>query len=341
MLRITLVFILKSFSFFAAIACYNETHINKSGKITERSDPLSGFYDSPDITSAKEFIAKYDLNNLTDYNVDIQSDIAVNLAYLGKYNEALTILRRLQKANPQDYNVAANLGTTYELTGKNDSALLFIKKSIVINPKSHNGSEWVHVKILEAKLYLAKDNHWLLNNSVLQTGVTLMSPISKALTEKAWDIEYQLQERVPFTPFPDAILASVFNELGDLYATQLSIKHAYVAYEFALQYGGDDQYNIQQKKEELKPLLRKEKIAIPSWRTYYHSRKLENDVKNVVETGSIVLDNTKGIVSDIYNIYKENEREKQRIKERNNLLISAAAFLIAIIVLIIWMKRKK
>jgi hypothetical protein len=341
MLRTAALLLFICFSFLSAIACYNATHINKSGKVTTAQFPLNEFYDSPDKEGAKRFIARYDLTKLTTYSVDDQSDLAVNMAYLGEYDKALLILRRLQKENPGNYNVAANLGTTYELVGKNDSALLFIKKSIAINPESHNGTEWVHVKILEAKLNIAKHPDWLAKNSVLQTGVKANSPIDEILTKKANNVEYQLQERVPFTPFPDAILANVFNELGDLYATQLSIEHAYIAYDFALQYGAGEQYGTRQKMEELKPLLQKEKITIPSWRSYYAIRRVENDIKDVVKTTDTVVDGTKEIVSDVYTLNKERELEQERIKKRNNLLIGGAAFLIAVIGLGVWMKQRK
>lgn len=341
MLRTIALLILTWPTFFTAIACYNETHINKNGKVTGRSEPFFGFYDSPDTARATAFIANHDLSKIHTYDVDTQSDLAVNFAYLGRYKEALTILRRLYKENPGNYNVVANLGTTYELTGKNDSALLFIKKSLAIDPESHAGSEWVHVKILEAKLNMAKDPNWLLKNSVLQTGVTAGSAISDDLVNKALDIEYQLKERVPFTPFPDAILANVFNELGDLLATQLSVEHAYIAYDFALQYGAVEQYGVQQKMDELKRMLRKEKIILPSWRAYYHNRQSEKNINDVVETVTKVVAENKDIVSGFYDQYKERQREKERIKRRNNLLIGGGAFLVAITGFFVWMRRKK
>jgi hypothetical protein len=42
-----------------------------------------------------------------------QDEIAVNLTYPGKYSEALTILKRLQKENPEDHSIAASPGTVH------------------------------------------------------------------------------------------------------------------------------------------------------------------------------------------------------------------------------------
>lgn len=263
-------------------ACYNETHIMKNGKVSERSDPMAVFYDRPDQDAATTFLNRYDLKKVEQYSKDEQSDIAVNLAYLARYDEALSILERLVKKYPEDYNIAANLGTTYELTGRNELALRFIKKGMELNPDSHNGSEWVHVKILEAKLQLAKDPNWLATHRVLNTGVNFNSPQKAELFDQAEDAEYQLQERVPFTPFPDQLLANVFDELGDLYATQQSIELAYIAYDFSLENDPADPYGVKAKMEQLKPLLRKNKIPIPSWKEHYYNRRLSKMQAQVV-----------------------------------------------------------
>ena len=50
------------------------------------------------------------------------------------------------KKYPNEYVVIANLGTTYELMGNNEKALEYIKKGMKLNPRSHNGSEWIHVE---------------------------------------------------------------------------------------------------------------------------------------------------------------------------------------------------
>jgi tetratricopeptide (TPR) repeat protein len=269
-------------AYSVAIACLNETHKDKYGK-THTRDETVFFYNEPDKKSADKFLKKYDLTKVEQYTQDDQSDIAVNLNYLGRYQEALTILKRLQKEYPENYNIAANLGTTYELTGNNELALQFIKKGMELNPDSHEGSEWVHVKILEAKIQLAKNPDWLLTHRVLNTGANFNSKESVVLAEKIWDIEYQLEERVPFTPFPDKILGNVLDELGDLLATQESVELAYAMYDFSLKYDPADNYGVTQKMGELKPLLIKNKTIPPSWKNYYYNRKLSQLQADITE----------------------------------------------------------
>jgi tetratricopeptide (TPR) repeat protein len=325
--------------FFPVVwACYNEMHIDKNGKSTNRHEPMNYYYNEPDKKTAKKFLAKYDLKKIPTYPSDEQSDIAVNLAYLGRYDEALYILRRLQISHPNDYNIAANLGTTYELVGKNDSALLFIKKGMQLNPDSHEGTEWVHVKILEAKLKMANNPNWINSNSVLGTGVSFSSKKSERLFQKAEDIEYQLQERIPFTPFPDALLGNVFNELGDLYATQHSVELAYIAYQFSLANDMADHFGVKKKMEQLKPILQKNNIPLPSWRAYYRNREHDQIKAEVVEgiidqfTDKEKAKQTKGTVTTLFETLGiETPAERRKRERRRNLYIGAGIFALAVI----------
>lgn len=329
------------------MACYNETHVNKNGKRTIRSEPMALFYNEPDKEEATKYLANYELSKITSYDTDTQSDIAVNLSYLGRYAEALEILVRLQKANPDNYNVTANLGTTYELLGKNELALQFIKKGIQLNPDSHNGSEWVHVKILEAKLKMANQPGWIYKNRILGTGVTFVSKESESLNTKVWDVEYQLQERIPFTPFPDALLANIFDELGDLYATQQSVELAFVAYDFALRNDSADHYGVKAKMEALKPILKKNKIPIPSWKQHYYNRKLSKlqaeIAENVVEfvtNPEKAKDSIEGIIG-LINRFTGRDPEKEARERRNKLILAGSIMLTGLAGIFIYTRRKK
>jgi tetratricopeptide (TPR) repeat protein len=332
--------------FYTSIACYNEHHVTKNGISGMRSDPGTNFFNEPDKDAARTFLAKYDLSNVDQYYSDVQSDIAINLAYLGRYQESLQILRRLQRIHPSDYSIAANLGTTYELVGKNDSALIFIKKGMQLNPGSHGGSEWVHVKILEAKLKLAKDPNWLKKNRVLNTGVKFNSDTSAALSDTTWDIEYQLEERVPFTPFPDKILANVFDELGDLYTTQHSIELGYIAYDFSLQYDPADPYNVKAKMEQLRPLLKKEHIPIPSWSDNYFTRTGKKIAEAVAGIAERQLENPENIekgMKAVTSLFDEvsGERERREKEKRQTFIIGVSVFTVLFAAFVLYMKKKK
>src|SRR5690606_28826111 len=75
--------------------------------------------------------------------IEYLSDIGYVLVIQGKYAEALNLYLEIEKSHPNRYSTASNLGTIYELLGKNEKALEWIKKSVAINPHSHESSEWL------------------------------------------------------------------------------------------------------------------------------------------------------------------------------------------------------
>jgi tetratricopeptide (TPR) repeat protein len=267
-----------------AFACYNEyTQQNLAGKEnTYLHFGLPQFFRSFDLAFSEKFIAAYNLSTLPVTDFKTRSDISVHLCRLGRYTEALVILRDLYKRYPEEYNVMSNLGTTYELVGKPDSALLILRKANQINPVGHSGTEWVHLKVLEAKLEIRKDPVWLLHHQVLDMGIAKASKLkSQEFTKNNFTIDaviYQLTERIPFTPTPDLLLANVLNELADATALEHSITEAYVLYHIALQYDPQDAFGIQGKMKHLEGLFKKYKVEkVPDYQTLqYHFPPVES-----------------------------------------------------------------
>src|ERR1044072_359909 len=169
-----------------------------------------------------------------EHSYMLLSDYAVGLLKLGKTKEAVDLLAELYRHYPNEYQIASNLGTAYELNGQNDSALKYIKRGMELNPNDHEGSEWIHVKILETKLKLAADSNWLKTHSVLE-----LTPVQKVDSNVRKQLLIQLQERFPFSPGPNAIMANLFIDLGDLYANTSSIEYAKLFYQIANTYYGD------------------------------------------------------------------------------------------------------
>src|SRR5688572_27683403 len=134
------------------IACLNEHHVNKQGRATGDYFEMSDlrFEKRHNKVQLEEFVGVL-LNQkvlTAEDSLWNQNSIAVNYIKLGRLEEAEVILNKLLKRYPRDYVVIVNLGTLYELQGKNKQALEYIKKAIAINPESHMGSEWFHVKVL-------------------------------------------------------------------------------------------------------------------------------------------------------------------------------------------------
>lgn len=186
-----------------------------------------------------------ELKTLLDTNpgMEVLSDYAVTLLKLGRVKESLTILRSLQDAYPEEYQLAANLGTAYELAGELDSAYQYIELGTKLNPKAHGGSEWVHLAVLKTKMILKEDTTYLQDHTVLE-----LDSLKESDTVVLKHIQIQLQERIPFMPGKDNIMASLVEDLGDCYARTASVELGKALYALAVNYYGA-------RKEQLQPKI--------------------------------------------------------------------------------------
>jgi hypothetical protein len=183
-------------------------------------------------------------------SVENRSDYAAALIHVGDVKLGIRILEEIERTNPGLYVTAANLGTAFELSGENENALEWISEGLRRNANSHYGSEWVHVKILEAKIALAKDPAWLKTHSILNLDfgnaprpelpeITVVDSKGKARThsEVKHAIAYQLHERLGFIPAPDPIVADLLFDLANLYALTTTVEVAQPVYDLALKFG--------------------------------------------------------------------------------------------------------
>lgn len=165
--------------------------------------------------------AEAEARHRADPSLENTNDLAVAWILTHRKSEAIELLRDLEKRMPGNAIVAANLGTALELDGENEEALTWIRESVRRDPQEHQGSEWVHVRILEAKLALERDPHWLRKNSVVgwREGQRL-PPDERSQPRKPRElvdaITYQLEERTQFVDSPDPIVADLYLTLGDL-----------------------------------------------------------------------------------------------------------------------------
>jgi tetratricopeptide (TPR) repeat protein len=173
-----------------------------------------------------------------------QSDYAASLVLKGEYVKAIEIFEGIEKAHPNEYVIAANLGTAYELSGDNEKALKWISEGIRRNPQSHYGTEWLHVRILEAKLALAKDPDWLKTHSVLglnfenelRPKMPWQLPEGQNLESVQTALEYQLHERLEFVKPPEPIVGELLADLGNILSLNRSLEHAIAVYDVALKF---------------------------------------------------------------------------------------------------------
>ncbi|KUJ63268.1 hypothetical protein AR687_03700 [Flavobacteriaceae bacterium CRH] len=172
-------------------------------------------------------------------DIDYLSDKGYVLIIQRKYDEALKLYINIEKIEPHRYSTASNIGTLYELKGENEKAYEWIKKAIKINPESHNGSEWLHLKILEAKIKNLKNisGTFLINTSfgLEKNPKTKLTSNELAILEKA--LYYQLNERITFIKPKDAIISVLLFELANIVKINKDDLSATEIYELSKKYG--------------------------------------------------------------------------------------------------------
>lgn len=162
------------------------------------------------------------------------------LVHLGRYAEARKVFEQLDTWQPNQYETTANLGTVYELLGQPYLALKWIQKSIELNPRSHQGTEWLHVNILQAKLRGARaiNAEYLLGVDFGQAAAPVLSLRgSRPLDSIQHALHYQLSERLSFVHPPDPIMAELLFDLGNAYALTSNVESAERVYAQAAEFG--------------------------------------------------------------------------------------------------------
>ncbi|NOQ70484.1 MAG: hypothetical protein GQ574_00695 [Crocinitomix sp.] len=174
-------------------------------------------------------------------SIEYLSDYAATLVYLAHYDQAKNIYFQIENTSPNRYTTASNLGTTYELLGQPDSALFWIKRSMKLNPKSHGGSEWIHVKILEAQIKGTTENSASILGLDFGTHAVPINARGDNLDDLVNDIDHQLSERLKFVDAPNKTVGNIYYDYGNLMALTSSLESAIVSYFEAERFGFDSE----------------------------------------------------------------------------------------------------
>ncbi len=206
-----------------------------------------------------------------------KNDYAGALMHTGDPKAAIQILEAIERTNPGLYQTASNLGTAYELAGDNKKALEWIRKGIQRNPKSHESSEWIHVRILEAKIALSQGLDWESEGSILGLGFA-HNPKPKppaslpagnsgeplSLGQVRSGLKYQLRERLQFVKAPDPIVASLLLDLGNIIAVESGgFGLAQGMYELAASYAKSEEKNSRHVRDLISARHRAALQSIP------------------------------------------------------------------------------
>lgn len=186
--------------------------------------------------------ARPDFENLTN--------LGVLLVYQGQYGLAVRHFLFVERRFPGHHETAANLGTALELAGHDATGLRWIRIGIQRNQDEHAGSEWLHARILQAKMALAQNPDHLDGRSVAGVAfeATLVPPLPRAMPAgndgkpvQPWklneSLSYQLYERTQFVRPRDPVVANLLVDWATLNLAGGPIENAYALYDTAVTYG--------------------------------------------------------------------------------------------------------
>ena len=210
--------------------------------------------------------------NQRDWTFDVltqsERDAAAALR-VGQFDRAYNLLVVLEDEEPGHYEVAANLGTALELLGRDDEAREWIAKGIERNVDNHFGTEWLHLRILDAKLALAQHPDWLATHSVIGSDFGPADAPTRAFTRPAGNqgkqinearevqasICYQMRERLPFTPRPNLLVGSLLFDAGNIAFHHDTLDNALKMYELAAEYSVPDPALLERRIAHARELL--------------------------------------------------------------------------------------
>lgn len=198
------------------------------------------------------------------------NDIGVVLIRQGQYVRAVDHFLTVERLFPGRPETAANLGTALELSGHDRVALRWIRIGMKRDPDEHHRTEWLHARILEAKIAMAADPDYLKGRSI--AGVTfstaLVPPVPAnlppgndgrpvALWELNKALSYQLFERTSFVAPPDPVVANLLMDWATLNLAGGPVESATVLYDMALRYGAERDTLMNQRQAHIRALLAK------------------------------------------------------------------------------------
>jgi hypothetical protein len=93
------------------------------------------------------------LENKRSLTADDTADLGAIYVRLGEAGKAVTHLRPAQRAHPNHFQIAANLGTAWQMIGDLREAVSCLEQSVRLAPGKHLLAEEYHLKLVRARLH--------------------------------------------------------------------------------------------------------------------------------------------------------------------------------------------
>ncbi|MBX9401517.1 hypothetical protein K4L06_09345 [Lysobacter sp. BMK333-48F3] len=258
----------------AAQACINSVGTDAAGRKFHPSWPVGQDFvrELKGATPPLFWVRTTVRDALIDPSFEHLNDLGVLLIRQGQFAAAVRHFVQVEKLYPGHHETAANLGTALELTGHDATALRWIRIGIRRNPEEHHRSEWLHLRILEAKLALAKDPNHLQGRSVagIAFAPTLVPPLPTELPAGNdgrpvspwllnWSFSYQLHERLQFVAAPDPVVANLLRDWATLNLAGGPIETADAVYDLAVRYGSERDALMTKRQQHIRTVLARSK----------------------------------------------------------------------------------
>ena len=222
----------------AAFACINDDEEGEPLPIALHFAPRDFKAEASTLKEkAERYLEIIGRNNTPRYKLAY----SVQLIQLGEYDKALKVLKEMtyDPSTRSWYSVAGNLGTLYELMGKNELAYEQIVRALKIKPEAHYGSEWIHRNILDVKRTPGKPAS---SQNLIETdfgdGIAPLTKLSQEdLDELSKHLRWQLHERMNFVHPQDSIVARLLFDLANIDLLLGRYDLALENYEWARKYG--------------------------------------------------------------------------------------------------------
>ena len=207
-------------------------------------------HESREVWQARADERQKEADTLWDFRS--QNNLSVALAHLGRLDEALERMQTVERTYPNQAATAYNLGTVYEL--KNDLAKAKfwtqagIRRDRNATGQSHlDGTEWLHLRILDAKTTGFQGAKNAVSVSGLDFGAARVptapqtlpmgnngAPLTLAQVQKA--LHEQLHERLEFVKAPDPIVGDLLFDLANTVAVNGDEESARDVYALSLDF---------------------------------------------------------------------------------------------------------
>lgn len=145
------------------------------------------------------------------------NDLVIAHLFAKDFKAALELSTRLVGKYPDDYSVVITHAAALELNGKPAEAIPFMKHALELEPKSHKGSEWIHLNLLQLRVQgEAGVDPWKLIGVDLRPSGTLTAPAGTDVKALLRQVHYQVNDRLFFTPTDDRLFGALMLAYADL-----------------------------------------------------------------------------------------------------------------------------